>query len=323
MMYPFKFRPVYKDYIWGGENLKKYNKDFSGNVAESWEVSCHPDGNSIIKNGEYKGLPLGQIIKTHPEDIMGKYIPQKYIEKFPLLIKLIDANDKLSVQVHPDDEYAKLIGSSDFGKNEMWHILEAKPGAKLIYGVKEDVDRDKFIKSVKEGTVEDCLNFIEVSPGDTIYIPAGVVHAIGEGILLAEVQQNSNLTFRIYDYNRVDKNGKTRELHIDKAIEVIDFEKSKKADKIKEECILINDGVKRSELINNEYFVIEKYYVEGKVFDRADGSKFIVYVVLDGECQINYKSGSEKIKKGASVFIPAAMGDFEMSGEFKALRIHV
>lgn len=323
MLYPLKFKPVYKDYIWGGKNLKKYNKDISGNVAESWEVSCHPDGESIIENGEHKGLSLNQVIKAHPEDLMGKSIPEKYMQKFPLLIKFIDANDKLSVQVHPDDEYAKFIGSNDYGKNEMWHILEAKPGAKLVYGLKKGVDRDIFIKSVKEGTVEDCLNYIEVYPGDTLYIPAGMVHAVGEGIVLTEVQQNSNLTFRVYDYNRVDKNGRPRELHVDKAIEVIDFENNKKIGKIKEECIFINDGAKKSELINNEYFVNEKYYVEGEISDNADGSKFIIYVVLDGECEINYTGGSEKMKKGDSVFIPAAMGDFKISGNFKALRIHV
>ncbi|AUG56970.1 MAG TPA: mannose-6-phosphate isomerase [Ruminiclostridium sp.] len=323
MMYPFKFKPVYKDYIWGGENLKKYNKSFSGSVAESWEVSCHPDGESVIENGKFRGLTLSRIIKERPEEVMGNSIPEKYMEKFPLLIKLIDANDKLSVQVHPDDEYAKFMGSDDYGKNEMWHILEAKPGAKLVYGLKEGVDRDIFIKNVEKGTVEDCLDYIEVYPGDTIYIPAGVVHAIGEGIILAEVQQNSNLTFRVYDYNRTGKDGKPRELHVDRAIEVIDFKNSKKIGKIKEEFFSINDGAKKSELINNEYFIIEKYYVEGKIPDKADGSKFIIYVVLDGECEINYKGGSEKLIKGNSVFIPAAMGDFEISGDFKALRIHV
>lgn len=323
MFYPLKFTPVYKDYIWGGENLKRYNKNFSGNVAESWEVSCHPDGESVVKNGKYKGLTLKQLIKKYPKEIMGSDIPKRYIERFPLLIKFIDANDKLSVQVHPDDEYTKSMGSDDYGKNEMWYILEAKPGAKLVYGIKENVDKNEFTKKVKEGTVEDCLNFIEVFSGDTVYIPAGVVHAIGEGIVLVEIQQSSNLTFRVYDYDRIDKSGKTRELHVDKAIDVIDFNNRDKKDKIKKEYTPMNEGANKTELINNEYFIIEKLCVGEKIFDKADGSRFIVYVMLGGECEINYKDGNEKIKKGESIFIPAATGEFKMSGKFKALRVYV
>lgn len=324
MLYPLKFKSVYKDYIWGGTNLNKYKQDLPPtNIAESWEISCRPEGESIIENGIHKGMTLNQFIKTYPRGTMGTELEERYVENFPLLIKLIDADKKLSVQVHPDDVYARASGDGEYGKNEMWYVLETKPGAKLVYGIKPGTTKEEFATAVKENKVEELLNYVDVFAGDTINIPAGVVHAIGEGILLAEIQQNSNLTYRVYDYNRVDEKGNKRELHIDKALDVIDFEvvnQTKKADGLK---IKTGDFATKTFLVANNYFSVEKYDVNGKVYENADGSKFYIYVVIDGECEINSKNSTERIKAGESVLVPAYTGYFTLKGRFKALKTYV
>lgn len=324
MLYPLKFKPIYKDYIWGGRNLLKYKKDLPDwSIAESWEISCCPDGESIIDNGIYKGLTLNQLINIYSRGVVGSSLPVRYVEKFPLLIKMIDANDRLSIQVHPNDVYARRNDNSDYGKNEMWYILEAKPGSKIIYGMKLGTTKEDFVKAIKEGTLLEHVNEIEVVSGDTINIPAGVIHAIGEGIVLVEVQQNSNITYRVYDYDRVDKYGNKRELHIDKAIDVIEFGKNRTLDKIKGFDININEGVKKTYLVSNKYFSVEKYNVKGKIYENANGSKFLIYVIIDGECEIDYKSGKINLVAGESILVPAYTGCFILKGKFNALKTYV
>lgn len=324
MFYPLKFKPVYKDYIWGGRNLEKLGKVLpEGKVAESWELSCHPDGVSIVENGEFEGTSLGDLISEYGAKILGSSLPDKFLEKFPLLIKFIDANDRLSVQVHPEDEYAKLHENGELGKNEMWYIIDAKPGAKLIYGVVPGTTRESFAQAVKEGRIESCLNYIEVKPGDTLNIPAGLVHAIGEGIMLAEVQQNSNTTYRVYDYDRRDKNGSSRPLHIDKALEVINFNTSGEASKAEGLKVDLGDGCSKTYKIANEYFSVELYEADGSIPENADGSRFYIYIFTEGSCELIYGGHTLTAKAGETVLIPAALGPYTLKGKFSALKAYV
>ena len=228
MLYPLKFKPLYKDYIWGGRNLEALGKTLpaTGIVAESWEVSCHKNGSSIIANGEYGGTTLPELLEQLGRTLVGSSLSQKDVDKFPLLIKFIDAENNLSVQVHPDDVYAYKNENGEYGKNEMWFIISAKPGAKLVYDVIPGTTREKFADAVSENRIESLLKKVEVFAGDVINIPAGLVHAIGKGILLAEVQQNSDTTYRVYDYGRTG-----RPLHIAKALDVIDFNSAGRREK--------------------------------------------------------------------------------------------
>ncbi|MDT8715677.1 class I mannose-6-phosphate isomerase [Clostridium sp. 19966] len=321
MLYPLKFEPVYKDYIWGGRELAKFGKDLpEGIVAESWEISGHPDGEGIVANGEYKGISLTALIKKLGRDLVGYKLEEKDVEKFPLLIKLIDANDRLSVQVHPEDEYAQVHENGEYGKNEMWYIVEAKEGAKIVYGVKPGTTRESFAKAVKEDRIEDCLNYIEVKTGDAVNIPAGLVHAIGAGILIAEIQQNSNTTYRVFDYNRTDKNGNKRPLHIEKALDVINFENCNVKGKLKPLEIKLDDKSSKKYLVANKYFSVEKYSIDGTIKENADGERFFTYTCFDGEGEISFNGGKETIKRGQSILIPAALGEYEISGKLELVK---
>lgn len=324
MFYPLKFKPVYKDYIWGGRGFEKLGKTLpDGIVAESWEVSCHPDGISIISNGKFEGLSLPELVKSFGRRLIGNALPEKDLEKFPLLVKFIDANDDLSVQVHPGDSYARVHENGEYGKNEMWYIMSAAPGSKLIYDVIPGVTKEVFARAVKENKIESCLKAIEVFPGDVINIPAGLVHAIGKGILLAEIQQNSNTTYRVYDFDRTDKNGNKRPLHIEKALDVIDFNSGGRAEKYKGLEIKLNSTSKKRFIVANTYFSVELYDVNGEVGENADGSRFFIYTVLTGEGRINYESGSTSIRMGESVLIPASLGEYFIEGNLQLLKSYV
>jgi mannose-6-phosphate isomerase len=324
MLYPFKFKPVYKDYIWGGRGLEKLGKKLpQGIVAESWEVSSHPDGESKVLSGKYEDLSILELMDKFGRDILGSELPKKDLEKFPLLIKLIDANDKLSVQVHPEDDYAKIHENGELGKNEMWYIVSAKPGAKIVYGVAKGVTKETFQAAVKADKIETCLNFLEVFEGDTINIPAGMLHAIGEGIVIAEIQQNSNTTYRVFDYNRTDAKGIKRPLHIEKALEVIDFNNCG--------ILGIQQGIKvnleknssKKFLLANEYFSVEKYSIAGNIQEQADGSRFYTYTCLQGEGEIVYSGDREKLSTGESILIPAALGNYSVEGQLELIKAYV
>lgn len=323
LLYPLKFEPVYKSILWGGRNIeKKFNRNMpDGNIAESWEVCCREDGMSIVSNGELKGLSLQELMDTYKEDLLGK----KY-DYFPLLIKIIDANDKLSVQVHPDDEQAKKENGQN-GKTEMWYVFDSKPGAKLIYGLKEGITKSEFEESIENSTVEDTLKEVPVKPGDSFYMPSGTVHAILDGILVAEIQQNSNTTYRVYDWNRVDKNGNPRELHIEKALDVIDFsgEKIKNAEKqISNSSANIDTPLyAKKALASSEYFTVEELSIKEIYTKNTEGNKFYIYMAVQGEGSVDYKDTSLDIKPGDTVMIPACLGEFSISGNLKLLEIFI
>lgn len=324
MYYPFKFREVYKNYIWGGRNLELLGKVLpEGRVSESWEASCHEDGLSVIDNGEFSGKTLYEVIQEKGAEILGEDIYITYEDRFPILIKFIDANDKLSVQVHPNDEYAKKYENNSLGKNEMWYIIAAKPGSKLICGLRDSVDKEKFKKACDEERVEECLNYIEVTKGDIINIPSGTVHAIGEGLLIAEIQQSSNVTYRIYDYNRRDDNGNKRELHLNKALEVINFSKTSNELDSKQICKEKYKGIKLTEnsslsvmnslenkvneelmedgnttityIALNKYFCVKLYETSCGFKESTKGEKFHIYTFLEGEGTIIYSESEKKL----------------------------
>lgn len=324
MLYPLKFKPVFKDYLWGGRELATLGKNIpDGIVAESWEISCHPDGVSNVANGEFSGTLLTDLIDKFQIDILGTNHLKNKSLKFPLLIKFIDANDKLSLQVHPNDEFANINENGEYGKDEMWYILSSKPGSKLVYGTKAGVTKEVFASAVKDDKIDECLNEVEVHQGDILNIPSGLIHAIGEGILLAEIQQNSNTTYRVYDYNRTDKNGNKRSLQIDKALEVIDFNRTTENAKVKGLNVRINTASTKSYKIANKYFSVEEYVIKDEFRETTDGSKFFIYIFVDGNGEIHYNGNKLEVSKGETVLIPASLGEYFISGNLKALKTYV
>lgn len=322
MYYPIKLKPVYKDYIWGGRYFEKFGRELpDGILAESWELSCHKNGVSTILNGELAGKTLSEIIEADPVNILGKQFPLDCSE-VPLLIKLIDANDKLSVQVHPGDSYAAVYEES-LGKNEMWYIIDAKPGAKLIAGLRDGVTKESFAKAIEENDIERCLLDIEVKPGDVINIPAGLVHAIGSGIVIAEIQQMSDTTYRVFDYDRVDSNGVKRNLNQEKALEVINFNAGYKNIKCEGTNIKVNENCDKTVYIANRYFACERYNVNGSFAEKCDGSKFYIFICLEGKGSISSENMTESFKAGETVFIPAGIGEYTVQGDLTALKTYV
>lgn len=306
-MYPIKFENLYYEKIWGGRDLKKFRDNLpEGNIGESWDIACHPNGTGIIENGEFKGTRFDDFIKEYGHSIVGSKIS---IEKLPLLVKLINSREKLSVQVHPGDEYAAKY-EGDYGKTEAWYVVEAKPGATLIVGT-SNCTKEQFEVAVKTGEVEKCLNKIEVKRGDCFLINSGLIHAICEGVIIAEIQQNSDVTYRVYDY------GRPREIHVSKALEVINFDLQ--CENLKGEDISF-DGYKKSLLCKNEYFGIEKITIEKSFCDNSDKEKFDVLTCVDGEGKIDGDGFSEKIKLGDSYLIPATLGSYEIKGQMTILK---
>ncbi len=321
MFYPLKFNPVYKKVIWGGRNIEKHFKRNlpEGKIGESWELSCRKEGMSIVKNGIFKGRYLYDLVSEYKEKILGDNVCQKYGFNFPLLIKIIDANDKLSVQVHPDDKYAKAMGEKN-GKSEMWYIIDAKKDAKLIYGLKKGITKEKFIDAIKNKKVGDTLNQVSVKPGDFLYIPAGTVHAILEGILIAEIQQSSNTTFRIYDYDRRDINGNMRELHIDKALDVINFNFNNEliSSEAKYEG---KNSIKK--LVKSQYFCTDEIKIQDQYKSSTNGSTFISVMVIEGCGKIACEGASEDVVPGDTLLLPASLGDYSIEGNLKILTSYI
>ena len=274
-----------------------------GVIGESWDIACHKNGTGKVANGELKGKGFDEVIKEYGNKFLGNSI--SIDEDFPLLIKLITAKDKLSVQVHPNDEYAKRV-ENDLGKTEAWYVVDAEEGASLIVGTK-DCDKETFKKAIEDGNLDKYLNKIPVKKGDFFYVQSGLVHAICEGILIAEIQQSSDTTYRVYDYNR------GREIHVEKALDVIDF--SLKGENT-QGITIKNDGYDKTYLCLGEYFTIQKYEVNTSFKEASDEDRFYLFTCVDGEGTIKYNGGEEKISMGDSIFIPASLGEYELCGKF-------
>ena len=322
-LYPMLFEPVYKDYIWGGRGFERYLKSLpEGRIAERWDVSCHKNGLSIVRNGFLQGQALVELVTLYGRDMIGYNLHPKYLFKFPLMLKLIDANDNLSLQVHPDDRYAFKNERGEPGKNEAWHIISAEPGAKLILGIKEGIARKEFEESLENNSALECVNSVEVFEGDTFYIPAGTIHAIGKGILLAEIQQNSDLTYRVYDYERVDVSGNKRPLHIKKALDVISFDRSqvRKCTGIK---YVNEDGNEITYLISSKYFATELLHIKDCYRQNTKNERFYIYTLLKGSCKINAGTHAITVQEGDSFFIPASVGAFSIEGKCHLMKNYI
>lgn len=300
-MYPVLLKAPLKDYIWGGRRLKDeygFETDLE-KVSEAWVLSCHKDGECVIENGELKGKTLTDAIALWGDAALGEKAAK--FTYFPLLIKLIDACDRLSLQVHPDDEYAMRV-EGEYGKTEMWYIVDCDKGANLIYGLTKTIDKAEFERRIRDNTIEEVCNFVPVKKGDVFFIPAGTLHAIGKGILIAEVQQNSNTTYRVSDYGRLGADGKPRALHIDKAIDVTKTAPPTMPYGAVGETKPVHCGTVRT-LAQCELFTAEHLSLDGEHTVMSDG--FVSAVVLDGNVMFKWNGGEISAKKGQSVFIPA------------------
>lgn len=323
-LYPLKFTPIFKDKIWGGNKIKSLlNKDYGSlpNCGESWEISGVEGNISVVLNGYLAGNSLEELIEIYMGDLVGDQLFETFGAEFPLLIKFIDANDDLSIQVHPNDELAKERHNA-FGKTEMWYVIQADQGSKLQSGFNQEVDQEKYLEKLEKTELTDILNFEEVKAGDVYFIPAGRIHAIGKGILLAEIQQTSDITYRIYDYNRRDDKGNLRELHTELALDAIDYTlypefKTKYESKI-------NESV---ELVSCKYFttnVLELNQMIEKDYNKLDS--FVIFICLDGELLIETESGSESVQKGETILIPASVENVQLkpvSATVRLLEVYV
>lgn len=302
-MYPLKLKPAFKDYIWGGNRLKTlFNMQSDlDKIAEAWVLSCHKDGQSVVADGEFKGLTLSEAVKKMGRDCLGT--KGKKFDFFPILIKLIDAKDNLSIQVHPDDEYA-LKNEGEYGKTEMWYIVDCEPGAYIYYGFNRQIDKEEFARRIEQNTLLEVLNKVEVKKGDSFFINAGTIHAICKGLMVAEIQQNSNTTYRVYDYGRLGADGKPRQLHIDKALQVTELGPAQnyKSD----------DPATLSEC---EYFTVKKLELKDALEIEVDNTFFVSLLSLSG----SYTIGDLSVNAGECVFLPANFGKVRLQGNAEIL----
>lgn len=307
-MYPIKFENIYYDKIWGGRALEKFRDNLpSGEIGESWDIAYHKNGEGIVENGYLKGKNFGELIKKFGVKLIGTKIEEG---TFPLLIKLITAKDKLSVQVHPNDEYAKKE-ENDLGKTEAWYVLDAEEDACLILGTK-NCDKSKFKDAIENGDLDKYLNKIKVKKGDMFYVESGLVHAICDGVTIAEIQQSSDTTYRVYDYNR------GREIHVDKALDVINF--SLKGEKSEGIIVSENESYTKSNLCNGEYFNIEKYEIYKSIIEESDKERFYILTCVDGHGIIKSDGQTLEVKMGDSILIPASLGEYILEGKFTLLK---
>ncbi len=323
---PFRLKPVGKDYLWGGERLEKeFGKKLGMYpLAETWECSTHPDGACEVADGIFKGQTLDKVVKKNPE-LLGEH-PIKVNGKgqFPILIKFIDAGQDASIQVHPDDSYATVHENGQQGKAELWYVLDAEPDAELIYGFHQTMDAQKIKAGIENGEIEKYLNKVPVQKDDVFFIPPGCVHAIGKGIVLAEIQQNSNLTYRLYDYNRRDKNGEKRALHVDKAMDVANF--SAMGIPVQPMRVLrYQPGCATELLCRCKYFQVERLLVNtnertGMTKMEVNKDSFAVLLCLEGEGSLGDKR-QLKFQKGDCIFIPANNGEVPLEGSAQFLKI--
>ncbi|MCX2679644.1 mannose-6-phosphate isomerase [Galbibacter sp. EGI 63066] len=320
-LYPLKFSPIFKEYLWGGTKLKEVlGKNVkTETAAESWEISAVENNVSVVKSGALEGKTLQELIDSYKAELLGRSVYERFGSKFPILIKFIDAKLDLSVQLHPNDALAKERHNS-FGKTEMWHVMQADEGSELILGFKETLTKEEYLKHLKEGKLLEILNAEKVKAGDTFFINTGKVHAIGAGILLAEIQQTSDVTYRIYDYERKDKDGNTRELHTELAVDAIDYEK-------KDDYLVLYDKEYNSSnnMVRCPYFTTNYINVVGTfVKQLVNRDSFSIYICVDGKAQVSSGEYKESLNQGETILIPASVNEISISAQnAKILEVHI
>lgn len=330
---PFLLKPAGKDYLWGGSRL---NDDFSKNIpmeplAETWECSTHPDGPSTVGSGEFKGQSLTDILHKHPE-FLGTH-PRNILsarglraDELPILIKFIDAKQDLSIQVHPDDVYANDNENGQLGKTEMWYVLDATKDAHLIYGLIHDVDKNTVRKAIHEGTLEKYLQKVHIEKDDVFNVESGTIHAIGAGALIAEIQESSNLTYRMYDYNRIDKNGRKRELHIEKALDVANLKASSEPAQPMR-VLQYTRGCANEFLYRCKYFQVERLLLNTEriremLTIQTDEVSFMVLLCVDGCGMIRFDNESLPFFRGDCIFVPANSMTLTLHGTAQFLKVN-
>lgn len=309
-IYPLKFETILKPVIWGGDEITRFKniKPVRNGIGESWEISQVKDHVSVVANGPLKGKSLTEIIHTYGPELLGRHIAERFGDKFPLLVKFIDAHDNLSIQVHPNDELA-LKRHHSFGKTEMWYVISAREGAGLYSGFSQEITPDEYVERVKNDTFMEVLQFHPAKSGDVFFLPAGRVHAIGKGIFIAEIQQTSDITYRIYDYNRRDAQGNSRELHTDLAKDAIDY--TVYADYKTHYTPEINRVVK---LVESEYFTTSLIEADQPVKRSvAEKDSFVIYLCMEGDGEIRDSDGGIiSVKTGDTILVPAALAEIEI-----------
>ena len=316
--YPLQFTPIFKDRIWGGTKLKtELNKEIPNDMTgESWEISAVEDNVSFVSNGFYKGKSLSEIIQQFPNEILGIAIYGKFGTAFPLLFKYLDAKQDLSIQVHPNDEMAKKYHNS-FGKTEMWYVVQADEKARIIVGFKKQSSKNEFLKNIEYKTVLDVLDSKIAKNGDVFFLETGTVHAIGAGLVIAEIQQTSDVTYRIYDFDRKDSNGNYRELHNELAQNAINYKKF-------EAQIDYKKIPNQSNLtVNCQYFTTNYLPLDGKIIVKEKTNHFTVYMCVEGNFEIMLNNKIYAYQKGDTILIPAKINTFEMSGKATLLEIFI
>ena len=322
MLYPLKFDPILKEKIWGGNGLKTIlNKEIpSDKTGESWEISGVKGDISVISNGELAGKNLQELLSEYKGKLVGNRVYTQFKNEFPLLIKFIDAQDDLSIQVHPNDDLAKERHNS-FGKTEMWYVINSHEGAELISGFNQDINKETYLSKLENKQLGDILNSEVAKAGDVFFIPVGRVHAIKAGILLAEIQQTSDITYRIYDWDRVDDNGNGRELHTEYALDALDF---KKYDNYKTDYTVVKN--QRVQLEKCSYFETNLFELNvNKSISYNKLDSFVIYMLMDGEVNIKYTGGELNAKKGETILLPASVTkiDIEVIKEAKILEVYL
>lgn len=320
-LYPLKFKPIFKDKIWGGQQIRtKLGMDFSAlpNCGEAWLISGYGDDLTVVENGFLAGNNVNELVEVYMGELVGDRNFEKYGNEFPLLIKFINANDWLSVQVHPDDELSKKMQING-GKTEMWYVLGAEKEAELISGFSRKVDKEEYLEKLNNKSLKEILNFEKVSKGDVFFIPAGRIHALGPGTLLAEIQQTSDATFRIYDWDRIDAAGMSRELHTDAALLALDF-KVQKEYKTKYEAL----PNQTTALIECPYFTTRLLEMDKDVvknFQELDS--FVIYLVVEGNCSLTYAGGKLDLKLGEAVLVPASIDNIGLHPKQKTKLLEI
>ena len=317
-IYPLQFDAILKERIWGGEKLKTFlNKPVVSKITgESWELSTVEGDVSIIANGDNKGKALTELINEYPNEILGTAVYKRFGNQFPLLFKYLDAREDLSIQVHPNDELAKKRHNS-FGKTEMWYVMQADADARIIVGFKENSNAKEYLEHLKDNTLVSILDDVKAKPGDVFFLETGTVHAIGAGLVVAEIQQTSDITYRLYDFDRKDAQGNTRELHVDLALDAINYNK---VDTYKTYSKEINHS---NTIVDCPYFTTNYIPLENDMSIVRKGATFTVYMCIEGSFEIEYNTIKYHYIKGDTVLIPAAMLEFTLSGKASILEIYI